>query len=65
MLKSLVFLLLSMLVLSACSQRGGYEVFRQMGYQECLKQSPRPAEDCRYAPDFDQYQQQRKARYAE
>jgi len=46
-------------------QRTGYEIFRQMNYQECLKQSPHPADDCQFAPDFDQYQQLRKDRYPE
>ncbi|WP_156826960.1 hypothetical protein [Geopsychrobacter electrodiphilus] len=53
------------IVLNGCGQRTGYEIFRQMGYQECLKNSPRPAEDCRYSPDFDKYQQLRKERYPE
>ncbi len=59
------FLLVSFLLLSACSQRTGYEIFRQVGYQECLKNSIRPAVDCQYTPDFDRYQQQRRLRYPE
>ena len=50
--------LVLLLLLSSCTQRSGYEMFRQMGYRECLKRSLRPAEDCRYAPDFDIYQQE-------
>jgi hypothetical protein len=58
-----------LLLLSACSsQLGhqiGYETFRQMGYRECLKNSPRPAEDCQHTPDFDEYQREMRLRYPE
>ncbi len=57
--------LMIVLLLSACSQRSGYEMFRQMGYLEWLKNSPRPAEDCQYSPDFDKYQQEMRLRYPE
>ncbi len=60
---NLWFSLIPLLLLSACSQRTGYEIFRQMNYQEYLKNSPRLAEDCQFAPDFDKYQQERELRY--
>lgn len=60
-----ILCLIFMLVLAGCSQQTGYEIFRQMGYLECLKNSPQPAADCRYSPDFDQYQQERRLRYPE
>ncbi len=53
------------LLLCSCTQRTGYEIFRQMGYLECLKHSPHPEEDCRFAPDFDRYQQERRLHDAE
>jgi len=62
---NLLLCLFSFLLLSACSQRTGYEIFRQMGYQECLKNSPRPTEDCQSSPDFDMYQQERLLPYPE
>jgi hypothetical protein len=55
-------LLIYLLLLTACSQRTGYEIVRQVGYQECLKNSKHPAEDCKNSPDFDAYQQERNAR---
>ncbi len=57
--------LLGLLLLCSCMQRTGYEIFRSMGYQECLKNSQRPAEDCQNSPDFDEYQRERNLRYAE
>jgi hypothetical protein len=57
--------LMIVLLLCACSQRSGYEMFRQMGYLECLKNSPRPTEDCQYSPDFSKYQQEMRLRYSE
>ena len=64
-LVNLCICVVTVLILSACSQRTGYEIFRQMGYLECLNNSPRPAEDCQSSPDFDKYQQERRLRYPE
>jgi hypothetical protein len=58
-------MLLAFACFLASCQRTSYEMFRQMSYQECLKQSRRPAEDCQSSPDFDEYQRLRKERYAE
>ncbi|MCF6179499.1 MAG: hypothetical protein L3J63_08960 [Geopsychrobacter sp.] len=60
-----VKLLLLLVVLSSLisCQRTGYETLRQIGYQECLKNSAHPAEDCQQSPEYDSYQRQRKERY--
>lgn len=57
--------LFTALLLVSCSQRTGYEVFRQMGYLECLKYSQLPAQECRYAPDYDEYRRLHEVRYPE
>ena len=59
------FLLVFSILLNACSQRMGYEMMRQVEYQECIKISRYPAEECRKTPDFDEYQQEKKIRYPE
>ncbi len=60
----IVFILITPLLFISC-QRTGYETIRQLGYQECLKNSLRPQQECRYAPDYDEYQRLRKTRYPE
>ena len=58
-------LLVFSFLLNACSQRMGYEMMRQMEYQECIKTSRYPAEECQNTPGFDEYQQEKKLRYPE
>ena len=50
---------------TACSPRAGYEMMQQVEYQKCLRESPHPAEDCRFGPDYDNYRLQRQERLSE
>lgn len=53
-----LFLITFCLALTACSNKTGYEVLHQVSYQECLRRSPHPLEECAEAPPYEVYQQE-------
>ncbi len=54
----LVLAFLAALMLFGCSGRVGYQILQEVAYQECLKQSRHPVEECVAPPSYDTYKRE-------